>query len=548
MLASINHVFRRYRRTLGYAAGIVGGAYLIAQYAKSKLVEHQERLATERTAKENLRRRFEQNQSDCMFTVMSLLPSLGEQLLSELDVERITARLQQGRAPKPAPEPEAVKENGARGMEEEVASKNAEVKDEETKPLNGDPTTDDAKISPAETNTTESTDPHKTAPEVPQAPSEKENGDSKGEERLVEEHARSESEKVTERLQNEPDGELKGKEKEKESADASNGTQTNEQTTVVPKEGLDKQTKAQLLQDLKILTFTRTISSLYLLTLLTLLTHVQLNLLGRFTYISSVFAMQENEATGETSLRMQEQSGLGADVERRYLAFSWWILHVGWQQCVERVRAAVEKVFGAVPLKRKLTYGEIVRMVEDVREEVEGELRKPDGFVHPLGERLATHGGSSQSHPLVNMQNILLPVTTDEELRTLREGLGEIFPAIHAELRRLLDETHDFVESRDFATVLRLCLDQVFAHFFHTAFAKTYFPLELPTAPQEEKGPRIQEVGEDEEASVPLLKLLPVVAKQAHLVIHGVPNEYVETLSNVKALQGFSAIVYASFD
>ena len=42
----------------------------------------------------SLRRRFQQNQEDCAFTLLALLPTLAKQVLDELDVEALTAELQ----------------------------------------------------------------------------------------------------------------------------------------------------------------------------------------------------------------------------------------------------------------------------------------------------------------------------------------------------------------------------------------------------------------------------------------------------------------------
>lgn len=35
------------------------------------------------------------------------------------------------------------------------------------------------------------------------------------------------------------------------------------------------------------------------------------------------------------------------DVERKYLTFSWWLLHEGWKLIEKRVEAAVEEVVGS---------------------------------------------------------------------------------------------------------------------------------------------------------------------------------------------------------
>lgn len=48
----------------------------------------------------SLRRRFEQNQEDCTFTVLALLPTATDNILAELETEQITFELQQQKAAK----------------------------------------------------------------------------------------------------------------------------------------------------------------------------------------------------------------------------------------------------------------------------------------------------------------------------------------------------------------------------------------------------------------------------------------------------------------
>lgn len=48
----------------------------------------------------SLRRRFEQNQEDCTFTVLALLPTATDNIIHELETERITYELQQQKAAK----------------------------------------------------------------------------------------------------------------------------------------------------------------------------------------------------------------------------------------------------------------------------------------------------------------------------------------------------------------------------------------------------------------------------------------------------------------
>lgn len=114
--------------------------------------------------------------------------------------------------------------------------------------------------------------------------------------------------------------------------------------------------------------FTRAITLLYALTLLTLLTHIQLNLLGTRKYVQSVRRLvreQQNAHSSSSKLGALffpeldaglEGEGDGEDgedgegevtdeTERKFLTLSWWLLNVGWKDVADRVRAAVEGVF-----------------------------------------------------------------------------------------------------------------------------------------------------------------------------------------------------------
>lgn len=50
----------------------------------------------------SLRRRFEQNQEDCTFTVLALLPTATANILESMDTEKITLEIQQMKGPKNA--------------------------------------------------------------------------------------------------------------------------------------------------------------------------------------------------------------------------------------------------------------------------------------------------------------------------------------------------------------------------------------------------------------------------------------------------------------
>lgn len=112
--------------------------------------------------------------------------------------------------------------------------------------------------------------------------------------------------------------------------------------------------------------FTRTLTVLYSITLLSLFSHIQITLLGRNKYLQSIIALAHDERRqgirdagrsllgllfgGDPALDFPEDDVMALDpvlepTERKYLTLTWWLLHVGWRDVGERVRRAVEEVF-----------------------------------------------------------------------------------------------------------------------------------------------------------------------------------------------------------
>ena len=214
----------------------------------------------------SLRRRFQQNQEDCTFTVLALLPTVSENILESIPVENITHELQQQKAEK---------------LGRSTAT---------------------SEISPSELSTGT-----KNTPEVAQEAGQDEESKSQGEQ-------------------------------------SQTGSQTGESFVHTSQMGQStfaeaakaKKSKLQLWNELKIQSMTRTFTMIYTLALLTLLTRIQLNLLGRRSYLSSVVSMaspppQESTISLENHDDDRAENSYGSDFEtnRRFLTFSWWILNRG---------------------------------------------------------------------------------------------------------------------------------------------------------------------------------------------------------------------------
>jgi peroxin-3 len=74
---------------------------------------------------------------------------------------------------------------------------------------------------------------------------------------------------------------------------------------------------------------------------------------------------------------------LGNDFEtnRRYLAFSWWLLHCGWKNLMKEVQAAVEETFGPLNPREDISLGRLSDLTLEVRKRVEGATEEDRKYV-----------------------------------------------------------------------------------------------------------------------------------------------------------------------
>ncbi|KAI0462611.1 peroxin [Komagataella kurtzmanii] len=94
MLEYTTGLIRRNKKKFLISSGIIGVGYYVTKTINSKIQEFQNRIREENFAKEQIKRRFHQTQSDCYMTFLSLLPVLCEPIMDDLPVETITKQLQ----------------------------------------------------------------------------------------------------------------------------------------------------------------------------------------------------------------------------------------------------------------------------------------------------------------------------------------------------------------------------------------------------------------------------------------------------------------------
>ncbi|KAF4573537.1 peroxin [Pleurotus pulmonarius] len=449
MLSSVKQYVSEKRATFSKAAGVVGSVYLAGKYVSDRLEETREQLMQERSAKDNLRRRFYQNQEHVSFTVMALISTLSEQVVEGMDVESVTGELQ--------------------AMSKSVVKA----------PLSANPgTTTILPPQPAETSTSDSlntSDPTQSHTPMIDLDAQSETHSaisSNPSEDAVSNMEHSSRSWMTDNISVAPSSISELVQLETPTTDASDPMSlsvTSSDAAIVHPNGLSEslistgssmvsypdsgttdapstrdpssstssstRTKSELWLEIKILTFTRVLTILYSTTLLSLFTTIQLTLLSRAAYVQSVLQTSRNEEREEfisslspmsillSGLRGGESGGLEAllasldtnegeggeeeiseEVERKFLTLSWWMLHVGWKDVGERVRKGVEDALDGVSLKSRLGIVDVHRIVSDIRRRVEHEI---------------TFEGTERR---IDFLSTLLPPTAEMTNRVLSEG------------------------------------------------------------------------------------------------------------------------------
>lgn len=470
MISAVTGFLNRHKRKFFVTAGVIASGYLAVDYLKSKFFELQDKLATERAAKENLRRRFEQNQQDATFTIMALLPSLFIDVLEKYPVEKITQELQAKRTEKTISR-STFSDTGV-----------SDISSSFTTP--SDLPTD----STQQQNTTDSTISFK-------------------------------------------DGEA----------------------SAIEINYKPKMSKAQLWQELKIQSLTRLFTLVYSSALLVFFTRLQLNILGRKNYIASVIQLADHQQNSE--ITMQDASELpGLDHEhdnipsteqheseskdshnnRMYLTFSWWFLNKGWNFLSEQVHTAVVKVFDTINPRADLSLSELSELIGQVQFLIDyPEGQKPQNFLSTL-------------LPPAELESYVLSQAAYED-----EFAEE---ALHGELRRLLDETADFIESPNAADVIKRLVHTgltVIVNKIAIMYPQSNPSAVLVTSSAGSAG----NTSGDEMLFMPRVKLASILAnitRQATALGKGgsplEPNEYISAMVSVPELDAFSAIVYSNFD
>ncbi len=386
-----------------------------------------------------IRKRFEQNQKDSLYTILALLPALSKPIIDSLPVEQITHELQ------------------AKRLEKEL--RNSVIAPGDTASI-----TDDVSVKSFDTHGKHSGD--LTIDSAPTSPS----------------------------------------------------TSTKNSFNVT-------KTRSQLWSELKTTSITRLITLIYGTSLLVLFARLQINLVSRKSYLESAIELTEKKYQKDFSKPKDINHAYDYEdqyaTEQTYLSFSWWLLNRGWIELREKVKEAVENVFGGINPRTELTTDEFAILISRVQVLVEGnDVEESARFF------------ASVLLPPLDLQAFVLTQTS-------ANALDERAPEISPSLRTLLDETLEYLESPSTGVVINKLV--------YTGIAKSLELLSNTTTINSTINNDTSNV-KNNRAKLKLASILASTTRQATLITRTTCNEFIDAMDEVSELAEFSAIVYSNFD
>lgn len=265
--------------------------------------------------------------------------------------------------------------------------------------------------------------------------------------------------------------------------------------------------KLEIWEDLKIISFTRSIVAVYSTCMLVVLLRVQLNIIGGYIYLDNATVGRN----GTTTLAPP-------DVQQQYLSSIQHLLGDGLTELVTVIKQAVQRILGSVSLKHSLSLLDLEQKLKEIRVLVEQHRSS----------------WSEKGVPASSLCQYMMP---DEESPLAAQAYG-LSPRDITTIK-LLNETRDMLESPDFSTVLNTCLNRGFSRLLDN-MAEFFRPTEQDLHHRDS-------INSLSSVSLPLAKIIPIVNGQIHSVCSETPSHFVQDLLMMEQVKDFAANVYEAF-
>eukprot|EP00850_Spirogloea_muscicola_P006040 SM000028S10134 [mRNA] locus=s28:520617:522236:- [translate_table: standard] len=285
---------------------------------------------------------------------------------------------------------------------------------------------------------------------------------------------------------------------------------------------LSSREKMHIWQELKVLSFTRTMSSMWAVSLLDLFVRIQLNILGRHVYVDTA---RDAASAAPDPVAGSSPDGvhrpLSMSCQHKFIAFADYLPHKGLEYLVRDVRSVVEGVMRSKPLKEPYRLADLRDLVSEIRHGFESRGPHWADFVLPEDNSLPQDLAAASL--AADEAKSAASGTADEAHGSMAHGSDASDDG--AMLEELMIETRGMLSSSEFEAVLAVAFDAI----------------------TEAMLGELRETVGDGEAGVPLAKLLPPVASiGGALMEHPEENSYIALLADLPQVQSFCAMVYTS--
>lgn len=321
--------------------------------------------------------------------------------------------------------------------------------------------------------------------------------------------------------------------------------------------------KAELWNLLKIKTITRTLVLFYSISGLLLITRLQLNILGRRSYLESAISLAGVKQPPKSADDYEAHENYV--IEQSYLSLSWWLLNKGWKNLHHIIEPIVVTKFEKVTPKTELSISEFQTLLLEI--------------VSEISINYTSGGASSASN---NIFYNLFPIQYDDLIETLVNTNPDLIPQLdnpESNFSKLVSETKlKILNSEEF--------DELFSSLVVTninTLSTSLFdgligvnPLNSSSFlldPENPTIPKIQEL-QEYDRSFKLANFLAQLSIQNGVIIDndhikGEPededlegflskinnqagflsgNDYINKSNEVQGLHEFSASIYSSYD
>lgn len=395
MWASLFQFYRRHKRRIFLAVGTLTTGYFIFNYINSKriqFIEYQQHLI-----RQKIKKKYQQTQQDCLFTIIALLPTLSGAIYKLMPVENITKQL--------------------------LSKRNNNNKSKQS-------------VSNASSSKNNNGNNNLTLSE------------------FASESAGSDTTNINSVIN---DNNNNNKDINDQDNNDNNNINNNNNETTSPTTTSDPVTKSQLWNELKIKSLTRLLTLVYSNSLLIILIKLQLNLLARKDYLETSMEAADVNVLDKENGDSGNSTQQDYIIEQSYLSLSWWLLNNGYVTIYEKCLEAIDLVFKEVNAKTELTFNEFSVLVAKTQELIDKNFITADATNNINSGSNSELFLEKCLFPPPELEALVISKSSDRSFddEEQKEDDEQISQVVNNEnFRLLVEETKDYINNESINLVL----------------------------------------------------------------------------------------------